>query len=361
MAAAGADFIKVDSCCGSQQREEAFADYATMRDALNATGRSIFFALCGWNQWFAPRGHELGNSWRIALDGTNWGALSHCANINAPLSRYAKPGAWNDPDLLQGTGVGSNDLPTNPNGCFDPRHIPQSSNWYLTERQARAQMSLWAAMSAPLLISADPSQVSSTMLEIWGNEEVIAVNQQFRDGGPYQGIRLAGTDLHFDPDTRHGSGTNVWGKWLPQNAFALVFVNNGDLAADVYCDRSCYTPMLSHAHQLVYSVRDVWAHETVGAFASPYTIVARGLPPHGGSAMVQLNPVPSAQEAGQRAMLRKPLRSNVFERLACDVASPTGDWGGQCSGEALGHKRRKKIREKKPKGKKGKKTIPTTA
>ena len=32
---------------------------------------------------YAPKGDSLGNSWRIAGDGTNWGALSNCANLNA--------------------------------------------------------------------------------------------------------------------------------------------------------------------------------------------------------------------------------------------------------------------------------------
>jgi hypothetical protein len=40
-----------DSCCGSQDHETAFAQYAMMRDALNATGRPIYFSLCGWFVW----------------------------------------------------------------------------------------------------------------------------------------------------------------------------------------------------------------------------------------------------------------------------------------------------------------------
>ena len=151
MAAAGADFVKEDSCCATQQHDAAFSEYAEMRDGLNATGRPIYFSLCGWNPWYAERGASLGNSWRIALDGTNWGTLSGCVNRNSGLARFAQPGAWNDPDLLQGTGVGSNDRATNSAGCFDARQIPQSADWYLSEVQSRAQFSLWAVMSSPLL------------------------------------------------------------------------------------------------------------------------------------------------------------------------------------------------------------------
>lgn len=44
--------MKEDSCnADSADHEVAFADYGRMRDALNATGRHIFFSLCGWNAW----------------------------------------------------------------------------------------------------------------------------------------------------------------------------------------------------------------------------------------------------------------------------------------------------------------------
>ena len=229
LAAAGADYLKVDSCCGSQDHSTAFADYGRWRDALNATGRGIYYSLCGWHTWYAPVGDQLGNSWRIAGDGTNWGALSNCINENVPLQQYARPGAWNDPDLLQGTGVGSNDADTNPRGCFIAKDIPQSRGWYQSEQQSRAQFSMWAVMSAPLLISADVGQVSAYSLQTWGNEEIIAVNQQFRVGGPYQGARLLGGDLNYGAVVGGGftgSGHNVWGKVLPHGDFALVFVSN---------------------------------------------------------------------------------------------------------------------------------------
>ena len=39
-----------------------------MRDALNATGRPIYFDLCGWSSWYAPVGKTLGNAWRVGYD-----------------------------------------------------------------------------------------------------------------------------------------------------------------------------------------------------------------------------------------------------------------------------------------------------
>ena len=324
MAAAGADFVKEDSCCGSQQHDVALREYAEMRDALNATGRPIFFSLCGWNSWYAERGAQLGNSWRIALDGTNWGALSGCVNRNAGLAQFAHPGAWNDPDLLQGTGIGSNDKATNPNGCFDSRQIPQSWNWYLSERQSRAQFSLWAVMSSPLLISADPSQVTPFVLETWSNEEVVAVNQELRPGGPYQGLRLTGGDLHWDPVQGRGSGVNVWGKPLPNGAWALVFVNNGPNVSDIFCDKRCYQSVADTTHRS-YNVRDLWARRSVGTFYTPQTLLAKAVEPHGGVAMLRLE-----QRHTNDPVSRRAWTSEAFKRLPCHVAHPTGEWGGLC-------------------------------
>jgi hypothetical protein len=51
MVAAGADYLKIDSCCGDQDHATAFSDYAKFRDAMNATGSHVYFSLCGWHDW----------------------------------------------------------------------------------------------------------------------------------------------------------------------------------------------------------------------------------------------------------------------------------------------------------------------
>ena len=68
-----------------------------MRDALNATGRPIYFSLCGWNSWYAPPGATLGNSWRIAGDCNAWPSILNAIKTNEPLAPDAKIGGWNDP------------------------------------------------------------------------------------------------------------------------------------------------------------------------------------------------------------------------------------------------------------------------
>ena len=311
-AAAGADYAKIDSCGGSQDHDTAFSDYSKWRDGFNKTGRPIYFSLCGWHTWYAPVGAKLGNSWRIAGDGTNWyvffsfyfslslsltqlfffrGALSNCINQNVDLQEYASPGAWNDPDLLQGTGVGSNDRDKNPSGCFVAAEIPQSNGWYQTEQQSRAQFSMWSVMASPLLISADVGQVSKHQLSTWGNEDIIDISQSFRKGGPYQGARLVGGDLNFGKatdGTYTGSGSNVWGKLLPDGDVALVFVSNEDSPTNVTCDASCFKQVMNDDSVDSYSYHEVWSGEK-GVLKRPFSMTNL-IQPHGGVAVYRFKP-----------------------------------------------------------------------
>lgn len=73
-----------------------------MRDALNATGRPIFFSLCSWgtsNVW--EWGMSIGNSWRTSWD-IDWQFKKFLYNLDRQvgLAKYAGPGGWNDPDML---------------------------------------------------------------------------------------------------------------------------------------------------------------------------------------------------------------------------------------------------------------------
>ena len=140
------------------------------------TGREIYFSLCGalsddpftlplskhvagWASWYAPEGWSLGNSWRINGDCNQWPSVvaailyvckyihfampsqkSTSHSVNQGLSQYARPGGWNDPDML----VGSSPL----------------AAVYNTPDQSRTQFSLWAIMAAPLLIGSNMLNMS---------------------------------------------------------------------------------------------------------------------------------------------------------------------------------------------------------
>ena len=115
-----------DSCNATQDHNTAFYEYGLMRDALNATGssiywdthcshdvmcltvsvcvsmctrhspgRDIYFSLCGWNAWYSPVGSTLGNSWRVSGDCNQWPSVYDAIRVNQVLAANAGPGGWN--------------------------------------------------------------------------------------------------------------------------------------------------------------------------------------------------------------------------------------------------------------------------
>ncbi|XP_065176638.1 uncharacterized protein LOC135806390 [Sycon ciliatum] len=285
----GVDYVKEDSCHAPNTHGSGYAQYGKMRDALNATGRPIYFSLCGWNEWYAPVGYSLGNSWRISRDDTNWGGIITNINVNAKLAPYAGPGGWNDPCLLLGN-----------TSANKPR---------ITDLQQRSQFSMWAVMASPLLISSNIRKLSTYALETYSNEEVIAVNQ---DKIGRQGLRLAGGDLsgegvkqstQTDEIPKHlhkrtfdhlpselPAQQNIWGRQLLDGGWALVFLNNGKDDVDMTCDAACFAPTGFDA-STSFTVRDLWLHKDIGTgTGSNYTVSK--VPANGGSVMLKLSFLP---------------------------------------------------------------------
>jgi len=63
----GVDYLKYDNCFN--ENVPAIVRYPRMRDALNKTGRPIFYSICNWGyentvEW----GPKTGNSWRTTMD-----------------------------------------------------------------------------------------------------------------------------------------------------------------------------------------------------------------------------------------------------------------------------------------------------
>jgi len=260
----GVDYLKEDSCYASGDHQVAFQQYGTMRDALNATGREIYFSLCGWNDWYAPEGWSLGNSWRIAGDCNTWPDVLNAIDTNVPLTQFARPGGWNDPDMLIGT---------------DP-----SAAAHLTPDQSRTMFSLWAVMSAPLLIGSNIRNLNTWDLQTYSNAEVIAVSQ---DVAGLQGMRLAGGNLRQGTSL---STFNVWGKKLNDGSWALHFLNNKNTVDDVTCDSACIGKLgFGTSDQL--RVRDLWQHKDIGTIPANGNYTIRNLAPSGGSVTLKFTKV----------------------------------------------------------------------
>lgn len=93
----GVDYLKLDSCY--TDATPPAVEIAIVRDALNASGRPIFFSLCGMGtdilsflcmfieggiSGYDPLAPSLGNSWRTTTDiQDNWGSImSNIDNVN---------------------------------------------------------------------------------------------------------------------------------------------------------------------------------------------------------------------------------------------------------------------------------------
>jgi alpha-galactosidase len=151
----GVDYLKYDNC--NNQGVDAIQRYTAMRDALAATGRPIVFSICEWGQ-STPKvwtwGAGMGNLWRTTGDiSDNWSSMISRVHTNDDLARYAGPGHWNDPDMLE---VG---------------------NGGMTDTEYRTHFSLWAMMSAPLLIGSDVRTASTATLNILRNTDIVALDQ----------------------------------------------------------------------------------------------------------------------------------------------------------------------------------------
>ncbi|CAF0941120.1 unnamed protein product [Adineta ricciae] len=148
----GVDYLKLDSCYLNGTAPEI--SYSIMRDALNATGRPIFFSLCGGVSLRDLWPPSVGNSWRTTDDiQDNWNSMIRNINFNNECTERAGPGGWNDPDMLE---VG---------------------NGGMTDAEYVTHFSLWCIAKAPLIIGCDVTKMSAATLATLTNPEVISVNQ----------------------------------------------------------------------------------------------------------------------------------------------------------------------------------------
>ena len=95
--------------------------------------KPIVFSICEWGKnrpW--KWGAGAGNLWRTTPDiMANWLSIMSLYEFNMRLAKYASPGGWNDPDMLE---VGNGDL---------------------TYEENKAHFSLWCMMAAPLILGND--------------------------------------------------------------------------------------------------------------------------------------------------------------------------------------------------------------
>lgn len=234
----GIDYLKYDWCQSPPHSvDEMKAAYSRMHDALAKTGRPIVLSLCqyGWNkvwEWGASVG---GNLWRTTGDiSDRYDVMAEIGFNQNGLEKFAEPGHWNDPDMLE---VG---------------------NGGMNEDEYRTHFSLWAMLAAPLIAGNDLSRMTPYTLEILTNREVIAVDQ---DPLGKQGFRVAQEgpfEVWMKP---MADGSKVVGLFNRQRTAEQMRVNFSQIGIEGEA-----------------TVRDMWLKKDVGDFKGSYSAY---VPAHG--------------------------------------------------------------------------------
>ncbi len=235
------DYLKDDNCnqaAGQGTRAATIARYTAMRDGLAAarskTGQAIVFSICqkgddGINtEDWSP---QVGNLWRTTGDvHPNWTRLDSNIDKNIPLAKFAGPGAWNDPDMLEIGNAG------------------------LTATEQQTQFSMWAEMAAPLLIGTKLTSASAQTLDILGNTDVIAVDQ---DPLGVQGVQVS-----------DHSGLRVLAKRLSGGDVAVAFFNETGVGAQI----STTAGAVGLGAASSYALMDLWTHKTTNTTSTSWTL-----------------------------------------------------------------------------------------
>jgi alpha-galactosidase len=221
-----------------------------MRDALNKTGRSIFFSMCEWGvENPALWAGSVANSWRTTDDiSDSWTSFTSILDKQIGLEKYAKFGAWNDPDMLE---VG---------------------NGKMTTSEYQAHFALWAALKAPLLIGCDLSKMTNDTLTILGNDELIAINQD----------KLGIQASRVKQEIYSTGSRDYWVGKLSGSRYVIILLNRESkpadfslsLTRDVGLPAGCYT-----------SLRDVITHSDIGIYHTD-VLSFTGIPSHAVKAMI---------------------------------------------------------------------------
>jgi len=204
-AAWGFDYLKYD------WNPNDLAHVEQMSKALRQSGRDIVYSLSN----SAPLAHaadwaRLANCWRTtgdiwdawAYSDKDWRySVSEIAFSQDPWAPFAGPGHWNDPDMLVVGHVGWG---------------PQLHAAKLTPDEQYTHISTWCLLGAPLLIGCDMERLDAFTLNLLGNDEVLALDQDALGKQATRGATLGALD--------------VFVKELEDGAKAVGFFNRGEAA-----------------------------------------------------------------------------------------------------------------------------------
>ncbi len=248
----GVDYLKYDLCSyGTVMRAQAPDDpaaqnrlmreaYEKMHQAILKTGRPMVYSLCQYGNdsvwdWAPSVG---GNLWRTTGDiSANYDRMIAIGRSQAGLAKFAGPGHWNDPDMLE---VG---------------------NGKLTLDENRTHMTLWAVLAAPLIAGNNLTEMKPEVAAILMNKEVIAIDQ---DALGKQGDRVY-----------EEGPVEIWAKPLSGGSKAVAIFNFGSSPTEM---RGIGLHLEEMGMPSRVAARDVWAGKDMGRIGDDFRTT---IPGHG--------------------------------------------------------------------------------
>ena len=247
-AAWGVDYLKYDWCSPNGTIDQQVTTFAKMRDALAATGRPIVYSI-NPNSIHAKTGPlrnwgDVANMWRTTEDITNaWDTgqsngypmgIQNIVNVTVPLAGYAKPGSFNDPDMME-VGRGG-----------------------MTDTEMRSHFALWAILASPLIAGNDIRSMNTATQTILKNQNLIAINQD--------PLGLQATQISNDGTRR------VLAKKLANGDVAVALFNQGSATTTVATTAAAIGKTGSS-----FTLLDAWSNAT----STTTGTISASVPGHG--------------------------------------------------------------------------------
>jgi alpha-galactosidase len=228
---------------------ELIKPYELMHEALAAQKRDIVYSLCQYGmgdvwKWGDSVG---GQCWRTTGDITDtWKSMSGIGFKQDQAAPFAKPGNWNDPDMLIVGQVGW--------GNLHPTRLSVDEQY--------THISLWCLLASPLLIGCDMTKLDDFTLNLLSNDEVLAIDQDE--------LGKQATCVIKDGDIR------VYAKELADGGHAVGFFNLG--VEPLKLDFNQFAKLGLSGKQLV---RDLWRQKDVANVDTAKGTLPLTIPGHG--------------------------------------------------------------------------------
>jgi alpha-galactosidase len=211
--------------------------YDRIKTALNNTRRNMVFCVYAPQLFSSNRDDIGGNSWlsiRIKILSDDWSSVTGVGFV-AIYEQSAKPGNWNDADMLVVGTV----------GWGKPRPTK------LTPNEQYTHVSLWCLLASPLLIGCDLAKLDDFTLSLLTNDEVLDVNQ---DPLGKQARRVS-----------QSGELEIWAKELEDGSLAVGLFNRGESENKITAN---WSELNLSGKQIV---RDLWRQKDLGEFDEQFS------------------------------------------------------------------------------------------